>query len=328
MARPLRIQYPGAVYHVTNRGNGRRNIVRDDVDRKRFLRTLGETVHRFGWILPAYVLMSNHFHLIVQLTDETLSSGMHWLDGRYSQSFNRRHGRVGHLFQGRFKAILVDSETYHLDVLRYVVLNPVRANISSHPKEYGWSSYQATAGIAEAPQWLAVDNVLALFGDDRLTAQARYAQFVQDAIGVTRAPWGDLVGQIYLGGENFIQDVREKVRLRPRSVEHPREQREVGNLSMDDVAAVVARVFAVDAFWIARGRGGASRMAAAWIARQVGKLKLDAIAVGLGIGSTGHTAGLIRRCTEALERDEQLRANVTMAVEELHALWKNREREA
>jgi REP element-mobilizing transposase RayT len=129
MSRPLRLEYPGSLWHVTVRGNGRQDVFRDDRDRQFLLELLGDCVNRFAWILPAYVLMSNHFHLVNELTSETLSRGMQWLNGTYSQAFNRRHERVGHLFQGRFKAFLIEKEAYFLEVLRYVVLNPVRAGM-------------------------------------------------------------------------------------------------------------------------------------------------------------------------------------------------------
>src|SRR5688500_4222046 len=119
MARPLRVEYPGAIFHVTVRGNERRDIYRDETDRNRFLDLLGQVVDRFGWILTAYVLMSNHFHLALQLTATNLARGMHWLNATYSQAFNRRHERAGHLFQGRYHSALVDKENYLLEVLRY-----------------------------------------------------------------------------------------------------------------------------------------------------------------------------------------------------------------
>src|SRR4051812_40302741 len=124
MARPLRLEYPGSLWHITVRGNEKRPIYYDDQDRVLFLELLAETVKRFDWILSAYVLMSNHFHLMLQLTAATLSRGMHWLNGRYVQRFNARHERVGHLYQGRYKSILVERETHGLELSRYVVLNP------------------------------------------------------------------------------------------------------------------------------------------------------------------------------------------------------------
>src|SRR5215213_10285052 len=142
MARPLRIDVPGALHHVTSRGNERRPIFRSNRDREAFLQLLAEAVKRFGWSVTAWVLMTNHFHLVIQTPEANLSRGMQWLNGSYADWFNRRHERSGHLFQGRFKSFLIDQETYFDEVLRYVVLNPVRANMVGGPEEYRWSSYR------------------------------------------------------------------------------------------------------------------------------------------------------------------------------------------
>src|SRR5689334_2023017 len=133
MTRPLRLEFPGSYWHITHRGNERRPTFYRDADRLYFLDLLGEAVGRFKWIVTAYALMLNHYHLLLELTDvETLSRGMKWLNGKYVSWFNRRHDRVGHLFQGRFKNFLIDKETYALEVSRYVVLNPVRAKLVEH----------------------------------------------------------------------------------------------------------------------------------------------------------------------------------------------------
>jgi REP element-mobilizing transposase RayT len=139
MARPLRIEYPGAVYHITSRGNAYQDVFLDDADRERFLEVLKQTVDRFNWLCHAYCLMMNHYHLLIETVDPTLSRGMRQLNGVYTQAFNRRHERVGHLFQGRYKAILVEKETYLLELSRYIVLNPVRAKMVKKPEEWEWS---------------------------------------------------------------------------------------------------------------------------------------------------------------------------------------------
>jgi len=161
MARPLRIEFPGAVYHITSRGNALQDIYVDDADREAFLDVLTRVVERFHWLCHAYCLMGNHYHLLVETLEPTLSRGMRQLNGVYTQRFNRRHGRAGHLFGGRFKAILVEREAYLLELCRYVVLNPVRAGLVRAAKDWPWSSYRATAGLAEAPPFLTVDWILA-----------------------------------------------------------------------------------------------------------------------------------------------------------------------
>ena len=160
MARPLRLEYAGALYHITARGNGRGEIFVDDEDRQRFLSALAATVIRLGWLCHAYCLMDNHYHLLIETPTASLSEGMRQINGTYTQSFNRRHGRVGHVLQGRFKAILVERESYLLELCRYIVLNPVRAGLVKEAGRYPWSSYRATAGLEAAPAGLMVDWVL------------------------------------------------------------------------------------------------------------------------------------------------------------------------
>jgi putative transposase len=138
MARPLRIEFAGALYHVTARGNAQQDICADDADRRQFLDLLGHTVHRHDWYCHAYCLMGNHYHLLVETSTPTLAKGMKFLNGTYTQHFNRRHLRVGHVFQGRYKAILVQKETYLLELARYIVLNPVRAQMVRSAKEWPW----------------------------------------------------------------------------------------------------------------------------------------------------------------------------------------------
>lgn len=137
MARPLRLEFPGAIYHVTSRGNARNAIFLDDEDRVLFLACLGAVVTRFGWWCHAYCLMDNHYHLLIETPEGDLSRGMRQLNGVYTQRFNRRHGRAGHVFQGRFKAIVVDRDSYLLELCRYVVLNPIRAGMVSQARRMG-----------------------------------------------------------------------------------------------------------------------------------------------------------------------------------------------
>ena len=180
MARPLRIEFTGALYHVTSRGDRREPIFEDDEDRLRFLTVLAEVVERFNWLCHGYCLMTNHYHLVVETPDANLSKGMRQLNGLYTQASNRRHQRTGHLFQGRFKGILVDKDSYLLELTRYVVLNPVRAGMVKDPQAYEWSSYRAMVGQAPVPAWLATDGLLAQFGKRRSDARRRYGQFVRE----------------------------------------------------------------------------------------------------------------------------------------------------
>lgn len=221
MTRPLRIEYPGAVYHVTARGNARQPIFRDAQDRRLFLSTLDHVIARYGWLCHAYCLMTNHYHLLIEITRPTLARGMRQLNGVYTQAFNRRHRRVGHLFQGRYHAVLVEKEAHLLELCRYVVLNPVRVKACRTAGAWRWSSYRATAGLAPAPQFLRVEWVLGQFGQRQRQAQARYQAFVREGLG--RQPWQELRGQIYLGSEDFIARLTPKM---ARQQEVPRVQRQ------------------------------------------------------------------------------------------------------
>ena len=183
MTRPIRIEFCGALYHVTSRGDRREAIYEDDEDRSRFLEVLAQVVADANWVCHAYCLMGNHYHLVIETPDKNLSKGMRQLNGVYTQMSNRRHGRVGHLFQGRYKAILVDADSYLRELTRYVVLNPVRAGMVAEPAAWPWSSYRATVGIDALPPWLVVDGLLAQFGTQRAQAVQRYTAFVAEGIG-------------------------------------------------------------------------------------------------------------------------------------------------
>src|SRR5690625_3442582 len=184
MARPLRIELAGGLYHVTSRGDRREDIYADDMDREAWLEVLTQVCDRFNWCCHAYCLMSNHYHVVVETPEKNLSRGMRQLNGVYTQRFNRRHGRVGHVFQGRYKAILVDKDSYLLELARYVVLNPVRANMVSDVGDWPWSSYKAMTGRSKAPAWLETDWLLGQFDGNRPTAIHCYIDFIRAGIGL------------------------------------------------------------------------------------------------------------------------------------------------
>ncbi len=162
MARPLRIEFPGAIYHVTSRGDRREAIFVDDVDREALIDVVATGMSRFDAQVLAYCLMGNHYHFVLHTRKANLSLLMRHLNGVYTQAFNRRHNKVGHLLQGRFSAILVDRDAYLLEVCRYVELNPVRARMVDEPAQWPWSSYRGHVGQASTPQWL--DDTVGLHG--------------------------------------------------------------------------------------------------------------------------------------------------------------------
>jgi putative transposase len=231
MARPLRIEYDGALYHVTSRGNERKPIFKDDTDRELFLDVLSHVTDRFNWLCHAYCLMDNHYHLVIETPDGNLSKGMRQLNGVYTQAFNRRYNRVGHLFQGRFKGILVQKDSHFLEVCRYVVLNPVRAKAVKHPREWAWSSYRATAGQAAIPTCVTAEELLSHFGQRRIGAQEKYREYVSEGIGRATI-WEDLEAQSLLGLEGFAEALKDHVVGKQKLREVPKAQRFMARVSL------------------------------------------------------------------------------------------------
>jgi REP element-mobilizing transposase RayT len=224
MARPLRLEFAGALYHVTSRGDGREAIFRGDGDRLVFFEVLGGVWERFNWVIHAYCLMTNHYHLLVETPDGNLAKGMRELNGVYTQRFNRIHRRVGHVFQGRYKAILVQKETYLLELARYVVLNPVRAHMVASAGDYPWSSYRAMTREDAAPDWLETRAILAMFGQTEGQAIASYRNFVAAGTGEP-SPWENLKRQVFLGTDTFVESMHSRVRSRLDLREVPQARR-------------------------------------------------------------------------------------------------------
>ena len=226
MSRPLRIEFHGALYHITARGNERKSIFRSNDDRERFLHMLECSCERYQWLCHAYCLMGNHYHLVVETPLGNLSKGIAYLNGRYSQYFNRPHRRVGHVFQGRFKSILVEKQSYLLELSRYVVLNPVRAGMVRTPQEWPWSSYRGTAGFSEPPSFLTVEWVLSHFSKRKFESCKRYRKFVLEGRGMP-APWEQLKRQVYLGSDQFVEEALNDVSDDEKLDEIPKVQRSV-----------------------------------------------------------------------------------------------------
>jgi REP element-mobilizing transposase RayT len=224
MSRPLRLQFAGALYHVTTRGDRRKFIYEDDEDRAAFLEILGAVIKDFNWVAHAYCLMGNHYHLLVETPDANLAKGMRQLNGSYTQWSNRRHRRAGHLFDGRYKAVLADKDSYLLELCRYIVLSPVRAKMVKSLERWRWSSYRAMLGAQYAPDWLAVDPLLARFARGRTVARERYRRFVTGGVKAP-SPWDHLQGQIYLGDKNFVAQMKRKLHQQGDDINIPLAQR-------------------------------------------------------------------------------------------------------
>jgi putative transposase len=263
--------------------------------------------------------MSNHFHLVVQTLEPNLSRGMHWLNGTYAGWFNRAYGRSGHLFQGRFKAFLIDKETYLAEVMRYVVLNPVRAKMVERPEQYKWSSYRATAGLEKLPECLDLDAALSLFGSERGPAQKAYRDFVLAKIGCEDRLWDKLTNQLYLGTEEWTKAMRKLVETKPRSTDHPRVQRAIGRPKMHLIIDAVAKAASVTAATIRATHGGMLRRLTAWIGWHEGLVTLRSIAASLRMRSEGHISNLIKRCEHEFGKERTLLSWLDTALATLRA---------
>lgn len=233
MSRPLRLEFAGALYHVTSRGDRRENIYESDADRQLFLNVLSDVCDRYNWLCHAYCLMSNHYHLLIETPDANLSKGMRQLNGVYTQAYNRSNNKVGHVFQGRYKGILVDKQSYLLELARYIVLNPVRAEMVRSAEDWSWSSYRATIGQAVSFNALTIEWLLSCFASKKSDAIECYKEFVS-AGKRQPSPWNELRNQVYLGGQEFVETMQGLIdgdkelseipvsqrRPKPQNIEH------------------------------------------------------------------------------------------------------------
>jgi putative transposase len=245
MARPLRVEYPGAFYHVINRGNNRENIYKNDRDKEKFLEYLQKASQRFSITIHTYCLMSNHFHLLLETAQPNLSMAMQWINVSYATYFNRKRGRHGHLFQGRFKAILIDADEYLAHLSRYIHLNPVRAKMSSKPVKYRWSSYAAVIGKVKAQQFLETDKVLANFGRTKKEARRKYKDFVEGAnVKTLENPHRHAAAGFILGDSDFVNWVKETfLSSRNDEKEIPQLKKLKPKIALETVLNAVCREF-------------------------------------------------------------------------------------
>ena len=291
MARPLRLEYAGALYHVTARGNARQKVFLDDEDRHDFIELLGKEVDQQGWICYAYCLMDNHYHLLIETPEPNLVAGMRRFGGVYTQRFNRRHGRVGHLFQGRYKAILVDKDAYLRELCRYIVLNPVRAKAVKKIEHWRWSSYAATSATEAAPPWLSAKAVRALFA-----TRAEYKRFVHEGLG-QESPWVQLRGQIYLGREEFLEHLQRRLPTEPvRGI--ARTHLEPSRPTAAAVEAAVAKAFVLSPDRVLNRQNADAYKATVYLLRRVANMPLAQVAQRAGI-----SPGRVSQIQAEIERE-------------------------
>lgn len=296
MTRPLRLEFAGALYHLTARGDRQESIFLDDSDRRRFLELLGKEIQQQGWLCYAYCLMDNHYHLLIETPQANLVRGMRRLNGVYTQWFNRRRKKPGHVFQGRYKSILVDKDNYLLELCRYIVLNPVRAEMVKAPGEWRWSSYRASVGASVVPKWLAVDAVISLFSRRR----SNYRKFVMEGIGQGTV-WEGLTGQIYLGEESFLERMQDMADGKPvRGV--AKVQRQPHMAKAPEILGRVAQEFGIPVERVLDRRHKEAYWLGVYLLRRVGNLTLAEVANRAGV-----TVARISQIQTKIENGEKSR---------------------
>lgn len=298
MARKPRIHLPGGLYHVIFRGNGGQDVFLTDADRYRFYLLLQEGTHRFGYKVHAFCLMTNHIHLAVQVSDISLSRGMQNLSFRYTRWINWREKRTGHLFQGRFKAVLVDGESYLLELVRYIHLNPVRAGMCTNPADYPWSGHRGYLGKEILP-WLTTDWMLAQFGKSVAKARAAYTAFVLDGLGEERRPefHGAGIDSRLLGDDNFMDKCLSGTGRRAL------------RLTAQQIIEKVCLVYHLDSFVLqAKSQqriASEARAVAGWLARELGCVTLSEVA-GLLNRDVGSISSSVRRLSDRIQKEPEL----------------------
>ena len=317
MARPLRIEFPGALYHVMSRGNDRGPIVRDDRDREKRLDWLRRTVETYGWRLHAFVLMRNHDHLFLETPEPNLSAGMQYLNGSYTSYFNRRHRRSGHLFQGRFKGHLIEEDGYFLEASRYIHLNPVRAKLAARPEDYRWSSYPGYVRASRAVPWMTYARVLGEFGRTTTTARRAYAQFVRGGVDdPPPSPFAGAVGGLLVGSERFVTRMRALLRDRPDDDALPQLAPLRPRPALEKIIETVASHFGHQPSPWQPGRRAedAGRAVAAYLARRHFGYRAGEVAPALGYRGHGGVHSAVARVENG---PDKLQETVAQLVREL-----------
>jgi putative transposase len=309
MGRPVRIEYAGALYHITSRGNERKKIFLDVEDRIRFMNLLREYHDRYGIRIHSYVLMDNHYHLILETPMGNLLKVMHGINGGYTGYFNRKYKRVGHLFQGRYKAILVEKESYLVPLSRYVHLNPVRAGLARRPEGYRWSSYRGYIGKEKEEDWMEYGWVLSQFAETRKRAGWKYKGYVEEGLkGELESPLKSVYGQVVLGGDDFIQRIKGVLRGRLLSAEIIERKKLVERPSIEDIIRELRKRFRIrgeDLF--AKGsRANTARKVAVYLAHRYTGLSNKEIGERFGGIEASGVSKASARVKEEMASDKKL----------------------
>jgi len=314
MARPLRVEFSGAFYHVINRGNSGENIFRGTRDREKFLDYLGKAIERFSVKIHTYCLMTNHFHILLETELPNLSQTIQWINVSYAGYFNRKYKRPGHLFQGRFKSILVEAEEYLKQLSRYIHLNPVRAKLVDRPGDYRWSSYPVITGKTKEPTWMESAWLLSQFGKNIKQARLNYKNFVEEAeIEKLKNPAEDLSGGFILGSPEFVIWIKEAfLSDRTDESEIPQLRKLRPRTCLANIVEEVGREFNCELETILhKGRKrNAARDVAIYLARLLSAEKGKKIGAYFGNISGAAITGRFNYITKQIENDEQIRNQI------------------
>jgi REP element-mobilizing transposase RayT len=313
MARALRIEYPGAFYHVMHRGNAGADIFKSVRDREKFLAYVGKAVERYDIKIHTYCLMTNHYHLLIETPQANLSRAIKWINVGYAVYFNRKRRRSGHLFQGRFKAVVVDADEYLKHLSRYIQLNPIRAGMVEYCKDYLWSSYPVMGGYAKTPEWLETHWLLSLFGQSRKKATKRYREFVESVQNQKiENPSKDLVSGVILGGSEFVNWIKRNfLSMDPDIKEKPQLKSLKPGLTAEELMPAICKEFACTREAILRKgkKGNLSRDVAIYLSREMTGESGVALGRYFGISGAGVTVrhGII---AEKIKKDRKLSRQV------------------
>ena len=313
MSRPLRIDVPDGIYHVTSRGLERRRIVRDQADRRRWTELLGRVALRRAWRVYAWVLMDNHYHLFVRTVRGDLSAGIHDLNGGYVTGFNRRHRRSGPLLQGRFKGILVDSEFHSWELNRYIDLNPVRAGLVTQPEEYRWGSCQYYFGVGRVPEWLAWEEILAQYGRTLRRARQAYKEYVMAGVfSPPESPLRGTVASALLGSAKFIECMRSRLLegLPDREVPGARELRASIPLQVIEHAVCQSYDVSVELLCTRGRRNNEQRSVAIYLSRRLTARSLTEIGRHFGGVNAQAVSNIEAQTRTRLQGDRRLSKRV------------------
>ena len=308
MARQLRIEFEGAFYHVTSRGNLRERIFFDDTDRERFLEILKRTKERYGYLLHAYVLMDNHYHFLMETPRANISQTMQNTNTSYTVHINRKYSRSGHLFQGRFKGIIVDKDEYLVTLSRYIHLNPVRAGLVQKPEDYRWTSYRSYRDNSNQDELVDEEDTLSRFSERKAEAVERYREFVEGGIGGGDNPYDALEGGIILGSKSFMKKIKGILGLMKADEEIPHIKKLRATVSIDQVITSCSSYYGKGPEELLQRRNG-ERSAAIYLSKQLsGKKNIE---IGKYFGIKGPAVSNVIKAMEArMETDTRVKREI------------------